>query len=76
MPSLISASSSSSSSSSSSPTSESETKLLSCSLRSSSDDLIKHLTLEDDLTAMGSSGNDFFLWMRERGGGEEDRSVE
>ena len=60
----------------SSPTSESETKLLSCSLRSSSVDLVKHLILEYDLTAMGSSGNNFLLWMRERGGGEEDGSVE
>jgi hypothetical protein len=62
--------------SASSSTSESETKLLSCSLRSSSVDLVKHLTLEDDLTAMGNSGNNFLLWMRERGGGEEDGSVE
>jgi hypothetical protein len=53
--------------SASSPTSESETKLLSCSFRSSSVDLVKHLTLDDDLTAMGSSGHSFLLWMRERG---------
>jgi hypothetical protein len=29
--------------------------------------LVKHLTLDDDLTAMGSSGHSFLLWMRERG---------